>query len=181
MSEPLAHTPTPTLRGRRVVLRPVVETDIPDLRAILDEPGVARWWGPRRPGVDVALDWLDGDENTVVFAVELDGLVIGSIQAAEEVDPDHRHAGIDLFLTATAQGQGLGPDAIRTVARWLFETRGHHRLTIDPSAANERAIRAYGSVGFRPVGVMRDYERGPDGTFHDGLLMDLLRPEFVED
>jgi aminoglycoside 6'-N-acetyltransferase len=51
-------------------------------------------------------------------------------------------------------------------------------LTIDPSAANERAIRAYGAVGFRPVGIMRRYERGPDGEFHDGLLMDLLRDDF---
>jgi aminoglycoside 6'-N-acetyltransferase len=25
--------------------------------------------------------------------------------------------------------------------------------------------------------VMRRYERGPDGTFHDGLLMDLLAEE----
>lgn len=176
----MARVETPTLRGRRVVLRPVIEADIPVLRAILDEPGVARWWGPRRPGVDVALDWLDGDADTVVFTIELDGAVIGSLQAAEEADPDYRHAGIDLFLTAAAQGQGLGPDAIRTVARWLFDERGQHRLTIDPSAANERAIRAYAAVGFRPVGRMREYERGPDGTFHDGLLMDLLRAEFDE-
>jgi RimJ/RimL family protein N-acetyltransferase len=35
----------------------------------------------------------------------------------------------------------------------------------------------YTSVGFRPVGVMRQYERGGDGRFHDGLLMDLLRDE----
>jgi len=26
---------------------------------------------------------------------------------------------------------------------------------------------------------MRQYERGPDGRFHDGLLMDLLRPELT--
>jgi aminoglycoside 6'-N-acetyltransferase len=25
--------------------------------------------------------------------------------------------------------------------------------------------------------VMRSYERGPDGTWHDGLLMDLLATE----
>jgi aminoglycoside 6'-N-acetyltransferase len=60
------------------------------------------------------------------------------------------------------------------VASYLFEDRGHHRLTIDPSAANERAIRAYEVVGFRAVGRMRQYERGRDGTWHDGLLMDLL-------
>jgi aminoglycoside 6'-N-acetyltransferase len=29
--------------------------------------------------------------------------------------------------------------------------------------------------------VMRRYERGSDGTWHDGLLMDLLAEEFVDD
>jgi aminoglycoside 6'-N-acetyltransferase len=173
-------TPPPVLRGDRVVLRPVRDDDVATLRAILDEPGVARWWGPRQPGVDVAHDWLAADEDTVVLAIELDGAVVGSIQFAEETDADYRHAGIDLFLATAVQGQGLGPDAIRTAARHLFGERGHHRLTIDPSAANERAIRAYASVGFRPVGVMRRHERGPDGTFHDGLLMDLLSDEFAE-
>ncbi len=69
---------------------------------------------------------------------------------------------------------GVGSDAVRTLARYLFEERGHHRITIDPAAHNERAIRSYQRVGFRPVGVMRRYERGPDGSWHDGLLMDLL-------
>ena len=55
--------------------------------------------------------------------------------------------------------------------------RGHHRFTIDPAAANARAIRAYEAVGFRPVGVLRRYERGPDGRWRDGLLMDLLAVE----
>jgi aminoglycoside 6'-N-acetyltransferase len=35
-------------------------------------------------------------------------------------------------------------------------------------------------VGFRAVGIMRDYERGPDGSWHDGLLMDLLKAEFTD-
>jgi aminoglycoside 6'-N-acetyltransferase len=66
------------------------------------------------------------------------------------------------------------------LAGYLFEQRGHHRLTIDPAAANDRAIRSYSTVGFRPVGVMRQYERGPDGRFHDGLLMDMLRGELTD-
>ena len=73
----------------------------------------------------------------------------------------------------------LGPEAIRLVARHLFGERGHHRLIIDPAVANERAIRAYEKVGFRRVGVMRRYERGADGTWHDGLLMDLLADELA--
>jgi aminoglycoside 6'-N-acetyltransferase len=84
---------------------------------------------------------------------------------------------MDLFLAEESRNQGLGREALRLVANHLFERRGHHRLVIDPAAANARAIRAYESIGFRPVGVMRSYERGPDGTFHDGLLLDLLRGE----
>ncbi len=170
-------TSAPTLRGERVTLRPVGPGDVDRLREILLEPSVARWWGgprPDDPAFDVAADWLDGDEADTSFIIESDGAVVGSIQTAEELQPDYRHAGVDLFLDTAHQGQGLGTDAIRTVARWLFDERGHHRLTIDPSAANERAIRAYERVGFRRVGVMRRYERGPDGTWHDGLLMDLL-------
>ena len=74
----------------------------------------------------------------------------GSLQVAEEDEPDFRHAGIDLFLATDHQGRGLGPEAIRVAARYLFEVRGHHRLTIDPAAQNLRAIHAYERVGFRP-------------------------------
>ena len=35
---------TPILRGARVVLRPVADTDVPALEAILREPEVLRWW-----------------------------------------------------------------------------------------------------------------------------------------
>lgn len=161
------------------MLRSVKPTDVATLRAHLQDPSVARWWGPVRADLDVADDWLAADDETTVWTIEVDGAVAGSIQATEEADPDYRHAGIDLFLGPTFQGRGLGSDAIRTVARWLFEERGHHRLTIDPSAANERAIRTYAAIGFRPIGVQRRYERGPDGTFHDGLLLDLLRDELT--
>jgi aminoglycoside 6'-N-acetyltransferase len=118
--------------------------------------------------------------SDVAFIVTLDGEVIGAIQYAEEEDPMYRHAGIDIFLTASRHRQGLGTDAVRTLARYLFEERGHHRLSIDPAADNEPAIRAYERVGFRKVGVMRAYERGPDGTWHDGLLMDMLAGELTE-
>ena len=74
-------------------------------------------------------------------------------------------------------GRGVGTDAVRTLARHLIVDHGHHRLTIDPAVDNPAAIRAYEKVGFRPVGVMRQHERGEDGTWHDSLLMDLLADE----
>jgi aminoglycoside 6'-N-acetyltransferase len=109
--------------------------------------------------------------------IEAGGQVVGSIQYYEETDPMYRHAGMDIFLAMAHQNQGLGSETLRLLARYLFEERGHHRLIIDPAVANERAIRTYERVGFRRVGVMRRYERGPDGVWRDGLLMDMLAGE----
>ena len=168
--------PIPTLRGETVTLRAMRQDDRPALLEVLRDPSVVAVWDTR--GADNSADeLLAGDEGWTVWAIEVDGEFAGSIQAAEEQDPAYRHAGIDIFMHSRFQGRGLGTDAVRTLARYLLEVRGHHRLTIDPAADNERAIRSYEKVGFKPVGVMRRYERGVAGTFHDGLLMDLLAGE----
>jgi aminoglycoside 6'-N-acetyltransferase len=169
-------TEGPVLQGERLTLRPVEPGDRDTLREILAEPEVRRWWGPE--DLEKAVDDLF-DDDAHGFAILVGGETVGYIQYAEESEPDYRHAGIDLFLGREGRGRGFGPEAIRLLARYLFDERGHHRLTIDPSAANDRAIRAYERVGFRPVGVMREYERGRDGTFHDGLLLDMLRGELT--
>lgn len=182
---PPARPPAPFLADDRVRLRPVLPEDVPVLAAILAEPEVARWW-PAYDAARVEEDLLTADAETVVWVIEarLDPaeppLVVGAIQAWEEPNEDYRHAGIDLFLSTAAQGRGLGRSAVRAVARWLIDEHGHHRLTIDPAAANERAIRAYTALGFRPVGTLRQYERRPDGTWVDGLLMELLASELAE-
>jgi aminoglycoside 6'-N-acetyltransferase len=165
----------PTLTGDRIRLRPIDPDDFPTLLAIVQDPTVARWWGTY-DAARVQQEYGDPGGD-IALLIEAEGAVAGFIQYGEELDPDYRHASIDIALSEPFQGRGLGPEAIRVVARYLFDERGHHRLIIDPAAANGNAIRAYESVGFRPVGVMRQYERGPDGTWHDGILMDLLASE----
>ena len=113
--------------------------------------------------------------------IETNDEAIGLIQYYEENDPNFRHAGIDLAVATAWQNQGYGTEALRLVARYLIDERGHHRLTIDPAVANERAVRAYERVGFRPVGVMRQYALNLDGVWEDGLLMDLLASELAQD
>jgi aminoglycoside 6'-N-acetyltransferase len=166
------------LRGERVLLRPLTAADVPRIAAIQAQPEVARRWGP--PEESELRRKVDGEEGVIAFAIELEGAVVGLAQYHEEEDPMYRHAGIDLFLSEQVHGRGLGTDAVRTLARYLIRERGHHRLVIDPAADNAAAIRTYEKVGFRPVGVMRRYERLPGGEWHDGLLMDLLADEFSD-
>ena len=158
-----------------LVLRPIELRDVAELRRIHSLPGVARWWD------EPADDFPETDDSdSTRFVIEVDGTVAGLIQYGEEEEPKYRHAAIDIFLDPSFHGRGIGTEAVRRVARHLIDERGHHRITIDPAADNLAAIRAYEKVGFKPVGVMREYERDHDGAgWHDGLLMELLARDFT--
>ena len=167
------------LHGKVVTLRQATAADVTALATIRATPEVQSRWGG---GDDLIGELLDD-----LATPELHGLVIedgdriaGAIQWEAEEDPMYRHASIDLYVDPALHGRGLGADAVRTLAAYLIEHHGHHRLVIDPAADNHAAIACYRKVGFRPVGVMRQYERSADGTWHDGLLMELLAAELTD-
>lgn len=170
----------PELRTPHLLLRTPRPEDGAPLTAILQEPAVARFWS----GYDAArveAELLQQHDDTTVLTIESlegPGQVLGAIQYSQNSDEEYRQAGIDLFLATRHHGRGLGSEAIRAVLDHLFDTLGHHRVTIDPSVANVRAIRTYERLGFRVVGLLRQYERGADGTYHDGLLMELLACDY---
>lgn len=175
-----ADPPSPLLRlpGRRVTLRAVTAGDLPSLRRIVYEPGVARWWGT---AADDEFCLEDAVAFTIAARTDAAGSpeVVGLIQYEEVTDPSYFSAGVDLFVSTRMQGRGIGTDALRTLIAWLIDERGHHRLTVDPALVNQRAIAVYERLGFRPVGVLRRYERDGAGVWRDGLLMELLADEFV--
>jgi aminoglycoside 6'-N-acetyltransferase len=154
------------LRGERVVLRRAEDGDVDALLTLLAEPEIAQWWSA-----------YEADEVRADLGPSF--VIVGWLQYDEETDPDYPHVGFDVLVTTRLRGQGHGREALRLAVRH-FIARGHHRFTIDPSLGNERAIRAYAAIGFKPVGVLRAYERAPDGSWRDGLLMDLLADELVE-
>ena len=154
----------------RLRLRPLAAEDEAELLRIHSTPEVARWWDEPDAGFPHS-----DDPDSTRLVIEVDRHIAGMIQYSEELTPKYRHASIDLFLDPALHNQGHGSEAVRRVVRLLIDERGHHRITIDPAAANAAAIRAYEKVGFRPVGVMRSYERDADGRgWHDGQLMELL-------
>jgi aminoglycoside 6'-N-acetyltransferase len=169
----LVGTTGPLLHGERLTLRPATPADAGAIAAILAEPEVARWWGPN----DVA-GVVEEMEACDAFTVTVGDDIAGWVLVSESEDPMYPGVGLDIALGAGYRGRGLGREALAVLIRHHI-ARGHHRFTIDPAADHERAIRVYSALGFRPVGVLRRYERAPDGTFRDGLLMDLLADELT--
>jgi len=161
----------PVLRSERLTLRPLSEDDVEALLPAVESPGIREWWG----------DTSDADrqregfrDEGSAFAIYVEDSLAGWLGFDEELEPDYKSVALDIMLMPGHQDQGLGPEALRTAIRWLIDDRGHHRFTIDPAVENERAIAAYRSVGFEPVGVLRRSERAPDGRWRDSLLLDLL-------
>lgn len=92
----------PILQGPRVVLRQVVATDLPRLLEILREPSVARFWSAPNDEADRKLLLgadPDGSEAITAFAITISGRVIGWIAGWEKLEPEYRHAGVDLFVS----------------------------------------------------------------------------------
>jgi aminoglycoside 6'-N-acetyltransferase len=147
--------PDAPLEGELAVVRVATEADADLLARWHRDPEVARFWDDEVPTrAEIVRDLADPDVDP--YLVEEAGVPVGYLQAwfdHEEADA----AGLDLFLIPEARGRGLGPDAARTLARWLLAEAGLSRLTVDPYVTNDVAVRAWRKAGFRPV-----QEREPD-------------------
>ena len=153
----------------QIDLKPLDVTHVRPLRELHQQPGVTRWWGPMEK------DFPFDEAESIRYAIVTGGHVVGLIQYGEEHEPDYRHAWIDIFIGDDHAGRGIGTEALRQMIGILVEERGHHRITIDPAADNEAAIRAYEKAGFRRVGVQtRAYLQTATGEWRDELLMELV-------
>jgi aminoglycoside 6'-N-acetyltransferase len=164
----------PVLQSERLSLRPLSDEDVDALLPAVYMDGIREWWGDTSDP-DYQREGFHNEGSA--FAIYVEDAVAGWLAFHEENEPDYRQVALDIMLLPDHQGQGLGPEALRTAIRWFVDARGHHRFTIDPTVGNERAIAAYEAVGFKPVGVLRQAERAPEGHWRDGLLMDLLADE----
>jgi aminoglycoside 6'-N-acetyltransferase len=149
------------MRDGDLELRRFQPADAAALEALFAEPGVKRWWP------DTDYDRGNG------WVIEVGSEFAGWVQYEEEPYEWYPSVALDIALTTGLHGRGYGRRALR-LAIEHFVAKGHHRFTIDPDVENERAIRSYSAVGFKPVGVLRAYGRDPGGGWRDGLLMDLI-------
>jgi aminoglycoside 6'-N-acetyltransferase len=148
------------VRGELTSLRPADESDIVRLVAWHADPEVARYWDDEtftRAEMAERLARADVD----AWIVEENGEPVGYLQTHPE--------GIDMFLVPSARGRGLGPDAARAMARHLIDVCGYARVTVDPYAWNDGAVRAWERAGF--VEISRGHPPDDDHTV-EWILME---------
>ena len=140
------------LHGRLTTLRRAASDDVDRLVAWHADPEVSRYWdGETFTRADLERRLARSDVEA--WIVEEQAEPVGYLQ----VHPD----GLDMFLIPSARGRGLGPDAARAMAVHLVRERGRERVTVDPYAWNEGAVRAWERAGF--VEISR-HEAGGEHT-----------------
>ena len=127
------------VRGRLTALRPAGADDVDRLVSWHADPEVSRYWDNEtftHPEMEERL----AREDVEAWIVEEEREPVGYLQ----VHPD----GLDMFLIPSVRGRGLGSDAARAMAEHLLHERGRERVTVDPYAWNEGAVRAWQRAGF---------------------------------
>ena len=162
---------TVQLHTSRLILRPWRQADLPDFFEYASADGVgqmAGWLPHKTPEETQAiLDSFIAHKKT--FALELNRKVIGSLGIEtykEENFPELislQGRSIGYVLSKSYWGQGLMPEAVRAVIRYLFEAEKLDFLLISHFAWNMQSRRVIEKCGF-------SFLRETTHTTHYGTL-----------
>ncbi len=164
MNVPIDITGT-MLTTDRLLLRPWRETDLNDLYAYARADGVGQMagWAPHK-SIDESKRILQNFiEGKHVFALENQGKVIGSLgihEYSEKHYPELSNlsgAEIGYVLSKDYWGQGLMPEAVKAVVRYLFESVKLDFILVGHFSWNRQSGRVIEKCGFEYI-KSRPYE-----------------------
>ena len=180
-------TPSMLLRGSRVRLTALTQSDLPTVVQWHQNPEFLRLFDalPAYPKTEAALaQWLDDthkstdaflfavrslDNDELIGYVELDGILW-----------THRVSGVSIAIGEAKQwGKGYGYEVMQLVLRFAFDELNLHRIQLTVFSYNERATALYEKLGFQREGVHREHLQR-DGRRYDMYLYGLLRSEWED-
>ncbi|MFC6704498.1 GNAT family N-acetyltransferase [Flexivirga alba] len=137
--------------GGSIVVRLADDSDAELISSWTRAAEVSQFWGGHEIPLDDVLAKYTGRRapEVVSYVITESGQSVGYLQAWQGGE----RFGLDMFLSAEAQGRGIGSRTAHAMAVELT-ARGWTPLTVDPASDNARAIRAWRSAGFVPSGEL---------------------------
>lgn len=186
-SPALASMPEPGLTRRtdRLVLRPFRHGDESAVLAYRRRADVCRYL-PADPMTQatapafiadrIAARRLEADGDRLVFAVELDGLVIGDVLVRVGQVAD-RQAELGWVFNPDFHGRGYATEAARELVRLSFDELGVHRVWAQLDARNTASARLCERLGMRHEAHLRQ-DMWLKGEWTDSAIYAILESEW---
>lgn len=148
----------------RLVLREIIDTDLPNIFRGLSHPDVIRYYGVSYSTLEETKDQMAfyariRMENTGIYWVvcSTQGEFIGA-GGLNNIHPLHRKAELGLWILPEYWGQGLMKEAIDAICEYGFSKRNLHRLEGWVETENTACVRGLEKSGFVKEGVLHDAE-----------------------
>lgn len=173
----------PTLQTNRLTIRPLVPTDIDDLKEWLGEPSLYQYWGQRpsksdrNPGL-LFMDSKKKPSKSFHWGIsnKQDGKLIGEIWVY--LIENNRMAKMAFRLSPAYQGNGLMTEAVKEVLDFCFKNTELQRLWSDVHIDNVASYKTLEKVGFTREGLIRQGKMV--STYCDYYLYGLLKADNIK-
>jgi len=169
------------IRGKKVSLRPVMESDYPLIRQWMNHPEIWRYMDYEEPYSlqDVREDIERSREEGQPFAILVGDRPIGRIGLNQFRRRD-RICSFHMFIGEPAYwGKGYARDAVMALLSYAFERFDLHQVELWTLADNNRAVGTYERCGFVLEGRLRE-RSWKEGHWVDHVVMSVNREEFAK-
>lgn len=167
------------IEGEQVILRPWLETDIPALTVLRNDPVLQGSLLSRARGNSTLQirEWLDKKsraEDGFFFVISdtNDLRPIGYLQLSK-LNLTDKYVELGICLLPAARGKGLGSQAIVLASNYLKANWAVRKVILAVRSDNEAAIKCYTRLGFANCGTHRQHFYFA-GEWHDVMLMEKL-------
>ncbi len=177
------------IRGKRVRLRSFELSDVDEIMEHWNNMELRNLLGSADRGSvsrSEEEEWIRStwkqrqERKAFTFAIETltDNKLIGGT-GLFNIDWTSRSAmvGISIY-NLEYWGKGYGQESMNLIIGFAFRNLNLNRVELDTFDFNKRAQKCYLKVGFKEVGRRRK-ARFIDGKYHDDIIMDILKDEWV--
>ncbi len=172
----------PFLVGDKIYLRPAVPDDIIDTHFWLTQsdpdsisPVMSRLVSPAEAAESYRRQER-GEMDATLMIIKRSGDEPAGYLTVTYFNSINRSAEIVLIIDPDKRRKGVGKDALKTIAKFLFLQRGLNKVNAQVGGFNMAGIKLFESVGFKKDGTLRD-NHFYKGEFHPTLIYSLLRYE----
>jgi len=178
------------IKGERITLVPIELEEKDKFYKLATESYGSKFWydeeeKAKRTRERFFKDWHDGyfdlslPEKGQCFWIVVKGEKIGQANY-NKIDLENKNVELDIIIgDRENMGKGFGPDALKTLMKYLFSNFDINKIWIGARANNQRAVEAYEKTGFKKEGLLREQDYF-EGKFVDVVRFGILRREFLE-